>query len=102
VPADKRIVTLDLAGAKYRLSSDAEDGHLQRLVQMVDERIAALGPKSSRSSSQAHLLAVVALGLADELLAAERRARALEDSTRKAVSTALERIDRRLADEPRD
>lgn len=100
--ADKRTVTLELAGGKFRLTSDAEDDHLRRLVQMVEERVAALGPKSSRSSSQAHLLAVVALGLADELLAAERRARALEDSTRKAVTTALERIDRRLADGPRD
>ena len=100
--ADKRTVTLELAGGKFRLTSDAEDDHLQRLVQMVEDRVAALGPKSSRSSSQAHLLAVVALGLADELLAAERRARALEDSTRKAVTTALERIDRRLADGTRD
>ncbi len=100
--AVKRTVTLELAGGKFRLTSDAEDDHLQRLVQMVEDRVAALGPKSSRSSSQAHLLAVVALGLADELLAAERRARALEDSTRKAVTTALERIDRRLADGTRD
>ena len=100
--ADKRTVTLDLAGARYRLTSDAEEGHLEHLARMIDERVAALGPKATRAASPSQLLAVVALGLADELLAAEQRARAVEDTTRKAVATALERIDRRLADDARD
>ena len=39
----KRTVTLDIAGAKYRMTSDAEEVHLQRLASMIEERIGALG-----------------------------------------------------------
>ena len=102
VPADKRTVTLDLAGAKYRMTSDADEGHLERLAQLINERIAALGPKAVRTATPAQLLAIVALGLADDLVAAEKRARTVEDTTRKAVASALERIDRRLAEDIRE
>ena len=96
---DKRTVQLDIAGARYRMTSDAPEGHLERLESIVNERIAALGPKAARSASPAQLLAVVALGLADDLVAAEKRSRDVEDLTRRAVTTALERINRRLAED---
>ena len=99
---EKRTVTLDLAGAKYRMTSDADEGHLERLALLINDRIAALGPKAVRAATPAQLLAIVALGLADDLVAAEKRARALEDTTRKAVTSALERIDRRLAEDLRE
>jgi cell division protein ZapA len=102
VSVEKRTVTLDLAGAKYRMTSDADEGHLERLALMINERIAALGPKAVRAATPAQLLAIVALGLADDLAAADKRARALEDTTRKAVASALERIDRRLAEDLRE
>ena|SRR5687768_6384371 len=92
----KRTVTLEIAGAKYRMSSDADEAHLQRLASIIDERLAQLGPKAQRAASPAQLLAVVALGLADDLVAEERRRRSIEDTTRKAIAAAIDRIDRRL------
>ena len=92
----KRNVTLDIAGAKYRMTSDAEEEHLLRLAGIVNERIEALGPKAARSASPAQLLAVVALGLADDLDASEQRRSKVEDVTRQAVVAAIGRIDRRL------
>lgn len=92
----KRTVTLDIAGAKYRMTSDADEAHLQRLATIIDERINALGPKAARAATPAQLLAVVALGLADDLVAEEKRRRTVEDTTRKAIAGAIERIDRRL------
>lgn len=92
----KRTVTLDIAGAKYRMTSDADEEHLRRLAEMVDERIQDLGPKALRAASPAQLLAVVALGLADDLLAAEKRRNHLEQVTRDVVHKAIERIDARL------
>lgn len=102
VAAEKRTITLDLAGAKYRLTSDADEGHLERLAALINERIAALGPKVARTTTPAQLLAIVALGLADDLWAATSRAKALEDTTRKTVASAIERIDRRLAEGAHD
>ena len=93
---EKRTVTLEIAGAKYRMTSDAEEEHLLQLAEMINERIDALGQKAQRTATPAQLLAVVALGLADDLLTADRRRREVEQVTRSAVEKAIERIDERL------
>lgn len=93
---EKRTVTLEIAGAKYRMTSDAEEGHLDRLADMINERIEGLGTKAQRTATPAQLLAVVALGLADDLLTAEQRRVEVERVTRDAVSRAIDRIDDRL------
>lgn len=93
----KRTVTLEIAGARYRMASDADEEHLKKLAELVNERIEALGPKATRSATPAQLLAVVALGLADELVQSDARREDLEASTREALSRAIARIDRRLA-----
>jgi cell division protein ZapA len=92
----KRTVTLEIAGARYRMASDADEDHLRRLAELVNERITALGSKASKSATPAQLLAVIALGLADELVQSEERRRELESSTREALTRAIARIDRRL------
>lgn len=92
----KRTITLDIAGSKFRMTADAEETHLTELASMINDRVAALGSKAARTAPAAQLLAVVALGLADDLLAAEKRCRMVEDVTRRAVASAIERIDRRL------
>jgi cell division protein ZapA (FtsZ GTPase activity inhibitor) len=99
--AQQHTVTLEIAGARYRMTSDAEPTHLSRLAEMVNERVDQLGSRAARQASPAQLLAVVALGLADDLLQAEKRASHIEDATRRAIGSALERIEQRLeADGP--
>jgi cell division protein ZapA len=101
---DKQTVTLEIAGARYRMTSDADRDRLTRLAEMVNERVEALGGKAARQASPAQLLAVVALGLADDLLSAEERRRKVEGVTRKAIGEVIERIDHRLSadDTPQD
>ena len=94
--SDKRTVTLEIAGSKYRMTSDADEEHLQGLARMINERIEDLGPKAKRTATPAQLLAVVALGLADDLVIAERRRRDVERLTRDTVERAIARIDERL------
>ncbi|MCA9601751.1 MAG: cell division protein ZapA [Polyangiales bacterium] len=95
----KHTVVLEIAGAKFRMSSDAEEAHLRRLAETVNARIEALGPKAQRTVAPAQLLAVVALGLADDLHASEERLRVLEASAREVVGSAIQRIDRRLRED---
>lgn len=95
----KKSVTLDIAGASYRMSADADETHLQQLAELVNERVAALGPQASRQASPAQLLAMVALGLADDLLAAQARRDHVETVTRQALARAISRIDKRLEDD---
>jgi len=78
------------------MSSDADETYLQRLADIVNERVQALGPKAARAATPTQLLAVVALSLAEDLDAAERRVETLEAKTRQIVSTAIRRIDQRL------
>jgi cell division protein ZapA len=93
----KKTITLDIAGASYRMNVDADEEHLRRLAEIVNERVAALGPKAAQKATPAQLLAMVALGLADEWLTQSARVRAVEDTTRRAIVNAIARIDRRLA-----
>ena len=92
----KRNVQIEIAGASYRMSSDADEAYLQRLADIVNERVEALGPKAARAATPAQLLAVVALGLAEDLDSLERRRGELEIKTREVVSSAIRRIDQRL------
>lgn len=92
----KRTVQIEIAGARYRMSSDADETYLQRLADIVNDRVQALGPKAARAASPAQLLAVVALSLAEDLDASERRQEALETKTRQVVGAAVRRIDQRL------
>ncbi|MBN8615688.1 MAG: cell division protein ZapA [Deltaproteobacteria bacterium] len=89
----KRTITLEIAGARYRMASDADESHLTRLSDLINDRVAALGPKVARTASPAQLLAVVALGLADELVQAEERRKHVERTAKDAVGRALERLD---------
>jgi cell division protein ZapA len=92
----KRTVTLEIAGARYRMSSDADEAHLARLADLVNDRIAALGPKIARTTTPQQLLAVVALGLADELVQSEQRRKDVERATVETVGRAIARIDDEL------
>jgi cell division protein ZapA len=95
----KHTVTIEIAGSKYRMVTDTDETHLERLAGMVNERIAALGPKAARTASPAQILAIVALGLAEDLRETEARVERIERATRDAVRRAIERIDRRLAED---
>jgi len=99
--SDKHTVTLEIAGARYRMTSDAEQEHLLRLAEVVNRRIEDLGAKAARQASPAQLLAVVALSLADDLLSAEDRTHRVEELTRTSVRRAIDRIDQRLEAESR-
>ena len=77
--------------------ADTDDGHLHRLAELVNERVDELKGKSSRVASPAQLLALVALGLADDLLCAQEREHQVREMTRTVVAGAIERIDRRIA-----
>ncbi|HJL11487.1 MAG TPA: cell division protein ZapA [Polyangiaceae bacterium LLY-WYZ-15_(1-7)] len=98
---EMQTVTLEIAGAKYRMSSDTSEEHLLRLADTVNARIDALGPKAIRNATPAQLLAVVALSLAEDLEEAEHKYEGLKERTREVVRGAISRIDARLAEDLR-
>jgi cell division protein ZapA (FtsZ GTPase activity inhibitor) len=95
----KHTVTLEIAGTKFRLVADADQQHLEELAALVNERVAKLDA-ASKGAAAAQLLALVALGLADDLLTAQRKLRAVDQLTRTTISNVIARIDSRLGDAP--
>lgn len=90
----KRTITLEIAGTKFKLVADADEAHLQELAAVVNERVQALG--GGRSASSAQLLALAALGLADDLKTSQSKLDEVAQLTRSAISNAIARIDNRL------
>jgi cell division protein ZapA (FtsZ GTPase activity inhibitor) len=95
----KHTITLEIAGTKFRLVSDADEGHLQSLAAMINERVEKLGRGGARSAPSSQLLALAALDLADELVSAQNKLKDVERLTRSAVANAIARIDARLSAE---
>jgi cell division protein ZapA (FtsZ GTPase activity inhibitor) len=79
--------------------ADAEEEHLHSLAATVNERVRRLTQAGARSASSAQLLALAALGLADDLRTAEARLAQVELLTRQVVTKAIARIDRNIAEE---
>lgn len=93
----KQTITLEIAGTKFRLVADAESSHLHDLAAVVNDRVEKLAGSGARSASSAQLLALAALGLADELKASEQRLQEVSGLTRAAINNAIARIDRGIA-----
>jgi len=95
----KHTVTLEIAGTKFRLVADADAHRLSELAALVNERVGRLGT-ASKSASSAQLLALVALGLADDLTTSETKLREVDRLTRSTIQSLIARIDGRLAQTP--
>lgn len=109
-------MTIEVGGQRLRLSANADPQHLESLASLVNERVEAVS-RSARGAGTPTVLALVALDLADEVLAsrrrvddakteanarveaAEARAKEVERAARDAVAEALVEIDRALADD---
>lgn len=96
---EKRTITVEIAGSRFRLSSDADEAHLQHLADIVNQRIASLGGRAAQRATPAQVLALVVLSFAEDLEVAEERYRKLASKTRKVVNEAIEQIDRRLRED---
>jgi cell division protein ZapA (FtsZ GTPase activity inhibitor) len=94
----KHTITLEIAGTKFRLVSDAGGEHLQALAAAVNERVERLGRGGSRNVPSGQLLALCALELADELATAQNKLSEVERLTKTTLGAAIARIDSRLAD----
>ena len=93
----KRTITLEIGGAKFKIVSDADQTHLAELAGIVNERMQRLTDAGARGASSAQLLALVSLGLADELKTAKHKLSEADRISRTAITSALARIDEQLA-----
>lgn len=94
----KHTVTIEIAGTRYKMVSDAPPERLEELAAIVNARIEAFGPAAQRAVNQGQLIAMVALGLAEELERQKAARAELESKVRTIVEDTIDRIDARLAE----
>ena len=87
---ERRTIDLRIGGQSYKLVSSSPRDELQRLAQMVEGKLAELGPRG-RAQPQALLLA--AMALAHEVEAERGKRESLERRTRDLLRRVLVRID---------
>ena len=87
----KRSVTVEVAGQKLTLRTDAGEEYLHALAAFVNDKIAEV--KTSTRTFSTHALAILAaLNIADELFQARDQAQKEKDELRKRVRDKAQRI----------
>ena len=113
-PATRHTIALEVGGQRLRLTAHGNERHLEQLASVVNQRVEEI-QRSAKGAPASTQLALVALDLADEVIAckrkleeaqreaaravaeAEERAREVERSARAAIIDALAEIDRAIA-----
>jgi cell division protein ZapA len=88
---ERRSIDLRIAGQSYKVVSSAPREELQHLAQMVEAKLAEIGPRGGRPQPQAILLA--AMALAHEVEQERGKRDSLERRTRDLLRRVLVRID---------
>jgi cell division protein ZapA len=94
--AVKRSVTVEVAGQRLTLKTEADEAYVQALAAFVTEKIGEV--KSSSRTYSTHALAILAaLNIADDLFQARQLSRALKERVRETSRRMLELIDKGTA-----
>lgn len=89
----KRSVTVDVAGQKLTLRTDAEDEYVASLAEIVNRKIGEV--KASSRTLSTHVLAVLAaLQLADDLIQARKKEAELRQKVREKSQRILSLLER--------
>lgn len=97
----KHTLTIEIAGTKVKLVADADAQHLSQLAAIVNERVKKL-EQGGKSAPAAQVLALVALGLADDLVTSKKQLNEMEQLTRRTIAGMISKIDKRLESTPEE
>jgi cell division protein ZapA (FtsZ GTPase activity inhibitor) len=92
-------LSISVAGQSLQIRSDGSEEHLKRLADEVNSRFAAIQKKGPRASQEFRAMALVAITLADDLLAAQDRCETIKAEARRFAESLIARIDEMLARE---
>jgi cell division protein ZapA len=93
--AQKQAVELRVAGQRCRVVTSAGEDELRALAMMVEEKLAAVLPAGRPVTTQAMLLAAVAL--AHDVHAERRRSERVTTRARETLGRLIHRVDEVLA-----
>jgi cell division protein ZapA len=94
----ERLVEIKVFGQTYMVKTEAEEDHIQKVAQYVNEKMDDV-LKKTRSISTLNVAILTALNLADDLLKEQERRTALLRDVEMRSKDLAEKIDLRLSGE---
>jgi len=89
----KRSVTVEVAGLKFQLKTDADEAYVKSLARYVTEKMDE-ARNSARMLPTQHLALLAALNVADELFQSRRDAKVFKQKVRDKSRTILEILEK--------
>jgi cell division protein ZapA (FtsZ GTPase activity inhibitor) len=94
-----RSINITVAGQSFQIRSDVKEDYARQLASEITERFVALREKGPRHNQDFKAMAMVAIGLLDELDSAKKERESIQEKTRKFAMRMISRIDKLLAGE---
>jgi cell division protein ZapA len=91
----KRSVVVHIAGQRYVVRSDADEGYVQQLAEYVNERIDEV-QRTSRPASPQSLAVLAALNIAGEFFRERQQRRQLRQRIRERSKAVLDLLDKEV------
>jgi cell division protein ZapA (FtsZ GTPase activity inhibitor) len=94
-----RAINITVAGQSFEIRSDAKEDYVRQLAADITKRFVALREKGPRHNQDFKAMAMVAIGLLDELYSAKKERESIQEKTRQFAMRIISRIDKLLAGE---
>ena len=89
----KRSVTVEVAGLKFQLKTDADEAYVKSLARYVTEKMDE-ARNSARTAPTQHIALLAALNVADELFQSKRDAKQFRQKVREKSRSILEILEK--------
>ena len=94
-----RSINITVAGQSFQIRSDAKEDYVRQIAKEVTERFIVLKEKGPRHNQDFKAMAMVAIGLLDELDSARKERKSIQEKTRQFAERIISKIDKLLAGE---
>ena len=94
-----RSIKITVAGQSFQIRSDAEETYIKHLAEEITKRFMVLKEKGPRHNQDFKAMAMVAIGLLDELDTAKQDRESIQKKAEQFSEQMITKIDRLLAGE---
>ncbi|MDJ0764814.1 MAG: cell division protein ZapA [Myxococcota bacterium] len=88
---------ITVAGRTFQIRSDADEQYLNNLSKIVTERFHVIRKSGARPDQDFKAMAMVAIGLLDELTASNKRYQSMREGASRFATHMIKKIDELLA-----
>ncbi len=92
----ERLVEIKVFGQVYTVKTDADEGHIQRVAQYVNEKMDEV-IKNTKSVSSLNVAILTALNVADDLMREKEKRQALLQQIERKSKDLVEKINKNIS-----